>query len=358
VLIIACPCALGLATPTAVIVGTGKAAGLGILIKHAETLELSHKTEVVVLDKTGTITHGKPQVTDIIPFGGISSGRLLQVCAAAEQFSEHPLAKALLEAARGKSISCPEPEEFSAIPGEGVKITLEGKAVMAGNKRLMQSNLVDLKEVEALAENLAAQGKTPVYAAENGVLLGVIAAADSIKESSAQAVSQLKNMGARVVMLTGDNKITAEAIAKQAGVTEVLAEVLPHEKAAKINSLQAGGKIVAMVGDGINDAPALSVADIGVAVGSGTDVAIESADIVLMRSCLLGVPAALALSKKTMRVIKQNLFFAFFYNAIGIPIAAGALHIFGGPLLNPMMAAAAMSLSSVCVVTNALRLRR
>ena len=358
VLVIACPCALGLATPTAIMVGTGKGASLGVLIKNATALEIAHKTQAVVLDKTGTITLGKPTLTDIIALPGIDEGYILEICAGAEKSSEHPLGRAIVKAAGERGLNLPDAENFSAIPGEGISVTIHGKPCKIGNKTLMRNSGIDLSEMEDISHNLAQQGKTPVYVAQSGKLLGIIALSDVVKEGSAAAIAKLTNMGLEVIMLTGDNSRTAKAIAEQVGVTAVLSEVLPGDKAMQIQSLQNSGKKVAMVGDGINDAPALTQADTGIAIGSGTDVAMESADIVLMRSDLKDVPAALSLSRMAIRIIKQNLFWAFIYNVIGIPIAAGVLYLFGGPLLSPMIAAAAMSLSSVSVLTNALRLSR
>lgn len=357
VLVIACPCALGLATPTAIMVGTGKGAELGILIKGGEALEIAHKTEVVVLDKTGTLTCGTPRVTDIIPVGGAQPGPILQAAASVERDSEHPLGQAIVAFAREKGITLLKSDSFSALPGRGVEGTIGGRHYHIGNRRLMEEQSIDLGDFAQEADRLSQDGKTPMFLSDDGGLIGIIAVADTLKEGSAQAVAQLAEMGLEVVMMTGDNRATAEAIGRQAGVARVLAEVLPQDKAAQIKAIQEIGKRVAMVGDGINDAPALAQADIGIAIGSGTDVAIESADIVLMRSDLRDVPTALQLSRATIRIIKQNLFWAFGYNTVGIPVAAGLLYLFGGPLLNPMIAAAAMSLSSVSVLANALRLK-
>ena len=357
VLVIACPCALGLATPTAIMVGTGKGAEYGILIKSGDALETAHKVDTIVLDKTGTITEGRPEVTDILPVAG-SPEVLLKLAASAEKGSEHPLGEAIVRRAEKEGIELLKADSFKAVPGQGLEVTVESAKILVGNKRLMEENSISVAGVERQADSLAEQGKTPMYVAMNGILCGIIAVADVIKESSRGAIQKLHESGLKIVMITGDNQRTAVAIAKQAGIDAVLAEVLPQDKADEVKKLQADGKKVAMVGDGINDAPALAQADVGIAIGSGTDVAMESADIVLMRSDLEDVPAAIALSRATIKNIKQNLFWAFGYNVLGIPIAAGLLHIFGGPLLNPMIAAAAMSLSSVSVVTNALRLKR
>lgn len=357
VLVIACPCALGLATPTAIMVGTGKGAENGILIKSGEALEAAHKIKTVVLDKTGTVTQGKPTVTDVIPSGKIDGGELLLYAASAEKQSEHPLAQAIikyLEDNGGEALKC---EKFIALTGRGIQAVVCGKQVRVSNGKLLEESGVDYSAGKAHYENLAESGKTPMYVAIDGNFEGIIAVADVVKPTSAEAIKRLRDMDIEVVMLTGDNKKTAEAIAKQVGVERVLAEVLPQDKSAEIKKLQNEGKKVAMVGDGINDAPALALADVGIAIGSGTDVAIESADIVLMHSDLNDVPAAITLSKKTIRNIKQNLFWAFGYNTIGIPVAAGALYAAFGILLNPMLAAAAMSLSSVSVLLNALRLK-
>lgn len=357
VLVIACPCALGLATPTAIMVGTGKGAEHGILIKGGDALETTHKIQTIVFDKTGTITEGKPVVTDIITSGELSEEELLRISASAERGSEHPLGEAIINEARNKQLDLLNADEFEAIPGQGIEVVIQGKRTLLGNKRLMDNKNIEIS-LQNESDRLALEGKTPMYIAIEGELAGIIAVADVIKPSSKRAIDALNEMGIDVVMITGDNKSTAQAIASQAGIDRVLAEVLPQDKAEQIKKLQAENKKVAMVGDGINDAPALAQADIGIAIGSGTDVAMESADIVLMRNDLLDVPAAIQLSKHTIRIIKQNLFWAFAYNSLGIPIAAGLLHIFGGPLLNPMIAAAAMAFSSVSVVTNALRLKR
>ncbi len=357
VLVIACPCALGLATPTAIMVGTGKGAEYGILIKSGDALETAHKIDTVVFDKTGTITEGRPEVTDILPVAGTAE-ILLKIAASAEKGSEHPLGEAIVRRAEKDGIDLMKADNFKAVPGRGLEVTVDGKKVLVGNRKLMANNNIPVVSLESQADSLAGEGKTPMYVAMNGVLFGIIAVADIIKKNSSEAIEKLHSAGLKTVMITGDSRKTAEAIAKQAGIDTVLAEVLPQDKANEVKKLQVEGKKVAMVGDGINDAPALAQADVGIAIGSGTDVAMESADIVLMRSDLTDVPAAIALSRATIRNIKQNLFWAFGYNVLGIPVAAGILYAFGGSLLNPMIAAAAMSLSSVSVVTNALRLRR
>jgi Cu+-exporting ATPase len=357
VLVIACPCALGLATPTAIMVGTGKGAEYGVLFKGGAALETTHKIETIVFDKTGTITEGRPEVTDIITTGPIDRDRLLQLAASAEKGSEHPLGEAIVRDAEQAGAALIRPDKFQALPGRGIEAEIEGQTVVLGNGKLMADGGIGLFNWGETSDRLAAEGKTPMYIAIDNQLAGMIAVADVIKPNSAKAIRQLHEMGIEVAMLTGDNRRTAEAIAKQVGIDRVLAEVLPQDKADEVKKLQAEGKKVAMVGDGINDAPALAQADIGIAIGSGTDVAMESADIVLMRSDLMDVPTAIQLSRRTIRNIKQNLFWAFGYNVAGIPLAAGLLHAFGGPLLNPIFAAAAMSLSSVSVLTNALRLR-
>lgn len=356
VLVIACPCALGLATPTAIMVGTGLGAEHGILIKSGEALETAHKISTVVLDKTGTVTCGKPTVTDIVTFGDMDSNEMLALCACAEKQSEHPLAVAIVDYASGK-VDLPHCDSFEALAGRGIKAQALGKQILVGNALLMSEFGIGGGADERAAA-LADEGKTPMLVAVDGVLCGIIAVADVVKETSAKAIARLHEMGIEVVMLTGDNQKTANAIAKQVGVSKVIAEVLPSDKSEVVKRLMAEGKTVAMVGDGINDAPALAVADVGIAIGSGTDVAIESADIVLVHSDLMEVSAAIMLSKKTIRTIKQNLFWAFGYNTVGIPVAAGILYLFGGPLLSPMIGAAAMSFSSVSVLLNALRLRK
>lgn len=353
VLVISCPCALGLATPVAIMVGTGKGARLGILYKNAEALENAHKIDTVVLDKTGTITEGKPAVTDLLPAPSVDKTELLRVAAALEKPSEHPLAEAILTAVGDMPL--PEAERFEALPGRGVRAFVNGREHLAGNLRLMEEQGVDAAWAASEAERLAKEGKTPLYFAAEGKLLGLVAAADPVKPTSAAAIGELQAMGLKVIMLTGDNARTAEAIRAKLGIEQVVAEVLPQDKEAQVRALQQQGRRVAMVGDGINDAPALTRADVGVAIGAGTDVAIDSADVVLMRSDLWDLVNALRLSRATIRNIRENLFWAFFYNSIGIPVAAGALYGLG-LVLNPMLGAAAMSLSSVCVVSNALRL--
>ena len=354
VLVISCPCALGLATPVAIMVGNGLGARNGILFKTAASLEAAGRTQIVALDKTGTITEGAPRVTDLLPAEGVTETELLTLAAALESRSEHPLAKAVLADAEAKAITPPEVTDFAALPGNGLAAKLDGMDIYAGNAAFIQTRLTLPAALAQQAEKLASEGKTPLFFGGAGRLLGVIAVADTIKEDSPEAIRQLQNMGIRVVMLTGDNQRTADAIGRQAGVDEVIAGVLPDGKEAVIRQLQASGK-VAMVGDGINDAPALTRADTGIAIGAGTDVAIDAADVVLMNSKLSDVPAAIRLSRATLRNIHENLFWAFIYNIIGIPLAAGVFIPFG-LTLNPMFGAAAMSLSSFCVVSNALRL--
>lgn len=357
VLIIACPCALGLATPTAIMVGTGKGAEQGVLIKGGESLETAHKLNIIVFDKTGTITEGKPQVTDIISAGKYKEEDILRWTASAEKPSEHPLGEAIIQGAENRNLSLLEISNFQALPGKGIEGEIEGHKMLLGNLKLMKEKEIEVT-LKTEADHLAAQGKTPIYLAVDGKLEGLVAVADVVKKSSADAIRQLHNMGIEVAMITGDNRATAEAIAKTVDIDVVLAEVLPGDKASEIKKLQEQNKKVGMVGDGVNDAPALTQADVGIAIGSGTDVAMESADMVLMKSDLMDVVTALQLSQNTIRIIKQNLFWAFAYNSVGIPIAAGVLFLFGGPLLNPIFAAVAMSFSSISVVTNALRLRR
>ncbi len=357
VLVISCPCALGLATPVAIMVGTGKGAENGILVKSAEALETLHTIDTVVLDKTGTLTQGKPRVTDILPAKGIQENGLLGIAACLEAPSEHPLGAAIVEEAAERGLPQQPVANFEAVHGRGVRASIGGFPCLAGNRAMMEEAGVDLIDWLDQTEDLASQGKTPLYFAKETTLLGVIAVADTPKPTSRAAVSAFRSLGIDVIMLTGDNYRTADAIGEQLGVTDVMAEVLPQDKERKIADLQSRGKKVAMVGDGINDAPALARADVGMAIGAGTDVAIESADIVLMKSDLMDAAAAVELSRATIRNIKQNLFWAFFYNTLGIPLAAGVFFYFLQWQLNPMFAAAAMSLSSVCVVTNALRLR-
>ena len=355
VLVISCPCALGLATPVAIMVGNGLGARNGILFKTAASLEAAGRTQIVALDKTGTITSGEPRVTDILPAKGVSESELLTLAASLEQKSEHPLAKAVLAYAETETIACPDVTDFAALPGNGLSARLDGMEIYGGNAEFIATKASVPAELQAEAARLAAEGKTPLFFGGAGRLMGVIAVADTLKEDSPRAIRELQNMGIRVVMLTGDNQRTADAIGRQAGVDEVIAGVLPDGKEAVIRRLQESGK-VAMVGDGINDAPALTRADTGIAIGAGTDVAIDAADVVLMNSRLSDVPAAIRLSRATLRNIHENLFWAFFYNVIGIPLAAGVWIPIFGWTLNPMFGAAAMSLSSFCVVSNALRL--
>nr|WP_194189585.1 heavy metal translocating P-type ATPase [Clostridium chrysemydis] len=358
VLVIACPCALGLATPTTIMVSTGKGAENGVLIKSGASLEEAHKINTVVFDKTGTITEGKPKVTDIIS-NGFKEDEILRLVGASERGSEHPLGEAIVkEATEIRNLTLPKIEKFDSIPGEGIVTIIEGKSVIVGNKKIMERYKVSIKDLEDAAHSLAVIGKTPMYAAVDNKLAGIIAVSDPVKKNSKKAIKALHNMGIEVVMLTGDNEKTAKAIAKTVGIDRVVSDVLPEGKANVIKEIQNEGKKVAMVGDGINDAPALATAEIGIAIGSGTDVAIESADIVLMRSDILDVVSAIQLSRATIRNIKENLGWAFGYNVLGIPVAMGILYIFKGPLLNPMIGAFAMSLSSVSVLLNALRLKR
>jgi Cu+-exporting ATPase len=362
VLTIACPCALGLATPTAIMVGTGKGAEYGVLIKSGAALETAHKIDTIVFDKTGTITKGRPELTDIVPGAelaslGLDELGLLSLAASAEKASEHPLGEAVVRAADDRRAPIIGATEFAAVPGHGIVARIANRRVLLGNARHLVAEGVDASRGAADADRLSGEGKTPMYIAVDGKFAGLIAVADPAKDSSAKAIAALHRMGISVAMITGDSRRTAEAIARAVGIDAVLAEVLPQDKAAEVKKLQAEGKRVAMVGDGINDAPALAQADIGIAIGSGTDVAMESADIVLMRSDLMDVPTAIKLSKNVIRNIKQNLFWAFGYNVLGIPVAAGILYAFGGPLLNPILAAAAMSMSSVSVLSNALRLK-
>ncbi|WP_290772366.1 heavy metal translocating P-type ATPase, partial [Anaerofustis sp.] len=356
VLVISCPCALGLATPVAIMVGTGKGAENGILIKSGEALEIAHNVDTVILDKTGTITRGEPIVTDVMVFEDTEE-RLLTIAASLEKNSEHPLAEAVIEYTDKKVINGEDVKGFEAIFGKGVKAVINEELYYAGNKNLMADVGVDIKDYDDIINNLADEGKTPLIFADSKKVIGIIAVSDIEKETSKDAIDAFKNMGIDVVMLTGDNKRTAKAIQKKLNIPKVISEVLPDDKEAKVFEIQQMGKTVAMVGDGINDAPALARADVGIAIGAGTDVAIESADIVLMKNDLLDVVTSIKLSKAVIRNIKQNLFWAFFYNSIGIPLAAGVFFYMLGWKLNPMFGAAAMSLSSVCVVTNALRLK-
>ena len=357
-LVIACPCALGLATPTSIMVGTGKGAEHGVLIKSGEALETTHNLDTIVFDKTGTLTEGKPIVTDILVTPLITKENLLYYAASGETGSEHPLGEAIVQKSKEENMTLAKPDHFEAIPGHGIRVEIEGKDMYIGNRKLILEQKIDLSSMEKESDRLADEGKTPMYLSVDGELAGIIAVADTLKENSMKAVKELRRRGVEVIMITGDNKRTAKAIAKQVGIDSVLSEVLPEDKAEEVKRLQEAGKKVAMVGDGINDAPALAQADVGIAVGSGTDVAIESADIVLMRNDLTAVLTAIDLSHATLRNIKQNLFWAFAYNLVGIPVAMGLLYIFGGPLMSPMFAAVAMSFSSVSVLLNALRLRR
>ncbi len=357
VLVIACPCALGLATPTAIMVGTGRGAELGVLVKGGEALETAHKIQTVIFDKTGTLTKGIPEVTDWLLYNGYSEQDTLQLAASAEFGSEHPLGEAIVKAATSKSLTLIKIEHFNALPGRGISAVIGGRNILIGNLKLLEDHQVPADAALSDFNAISRQGKTPMYLAVDGQLAALIGAADTLKDSSKMAIEQLHQMGIKTVMITGDHQLTAEAIARTVGIDEVMAEVLPADKANAVKQFQAQGQCVAMVGDGINDAPALVQADVGIAIGSGTDVALESADIVLMKNDLMDVVKAISLSRKTIRNIKQNLFWAFFYNIIGIPVAAGLLYAFGGPLLNPVFAAAAMSLSSVSVVSNALRLK-
>ncbi len=360
VLIIACPCALGLATPTSIMVGTGKGAENGILIRGGESLETAHKINTIIFDKTGTLTKGEPAVTDIIRAqeSGFSDQEILFFAASAEKRSEHPLGEAIVNKANEKGVTLRDPADFQAVPGHGIRAKIDGKTVVLGNANFMSDENVNFKSLQKRAEGLSREGKTPMYIAVEGYAIGIIAVADTLKENSIAAIKALGKLGVETVMLTGDNKRTAGAIAKEVGIDRVFAEVLPEDKVDEVMKLQAEKKIVAMVGDGINDAPALAQADVGIAIGTGTDVAMEASDITLIKGDLRGVVASIALSKATLRNIKQNLFWAFAYNTVLIPVAAGVLFPFFGILLNPMFAAAAMGMSSVTVVTNALRLRK
>ncbi|MCY7376334.1 MAG: heavy metal translocating P-type ATPase [Pyrinomonadaceae bacterium] len=357
VLIIACPCALGLATPTAIMVGTGKGAENGILIKGGDSLETAHKLNTVVLDKTGTITRGEPSLTDVVTADGFAENDFLKIVASAEKQSEHPLAAAIVRGAEARNLEFEKVENFNALEGRGIEAKVSGKNLLLGNLRLMNERQISLNGAESTVEKLASEGKTPMFAAFDGKFAGIVAVADTIKPESKDAIRALQNLGLEVVMMTGDNRRTAEAVANQVGIKRVLAEVLPEGKSGEIKRLQAEKKLVGMVGDGINDAPALAQADVGIAIGTGTDVAIEASDITLIKGDLRGVVTAIALSKATIRSVKQNLFWAFIYNVLGISIAAGLLYPFTGWLLSPIIASAAMSLSSVSVVANSLRLR-
>jgi Cu+-exporting ATPase len=358
VLIIACPCALGLATPTAIMVGTGKGAEHGVLFKNAASLETAHKLQAIILDKTGTLTEGKPAVTDIMTHNGFTEALVLRLAASAEHGSEHPLGEAIVEAARAREVALEDTSDFAAIPGHGIRAMVGTSATLVGNHKLMQDEHVPFGKLDEVAERLASEGKTPMFVAIDGRGAGIIAVADRLKSHSKTAIEALHGLGLEVLMITGDNRRTADAIGRELGIDRVLAEVLPHEKANQVKQLQAEGKLVAMVGDGINDAPALAQADVGIAIGTGTDVAMEVADVTLITGDVRGVVTAMQLSRRTMRTIKQNLFWAFIYNTLGIPVAAGVLYPFIGVLLNPAFAAAAMAMSSVSVVSNSLRLRR
>lgn len=357
VLVISCPCALGLATPVAIMVGTGKGAENGILIKSAEALETAHKVQTVVLDKTGTITEGKPKVTEIVVNSNINKNELLKIAASIEKPSEHPLADAIVEKAKKENITLLDVDNFISITGKGIKAEINNKIYYAGNLSLMKENNIDYSKFQKVINDLAKKGKTPLCFSDDSILFGVIAVADTIKPTSKKAIEEFKNMGINIVMLTGDNKNTAEAIRKELNIDKIIAEVLPQDKEKEVRKIQESGKKVVMIGDGINDAPALARADVGIAIGAGTDIAIESADIVLMKSDLLDGVTTIKLSKAVIKNIKENLFWAFFYNAIGIPLAAGVFYNILGWKLNPMFGAFAMSLSSVCVVSNALRLK-
>jgi Cu+-exporting ATPase len=356
VLIIACPCALGLATPTAIMVGTGKGAEHGVLIKGGEALETAHTLDTIVLDKTGTITRGEPAVTDVIVTGDVAENDLLRLAASAERGSEHPLGEAIVRAAEAAGVSLSQPTNFNAIAGHGIEAEIDGRKLLLGNLKLMRDRGIAVGDFQQRVESLASEGKTPMFVATNGRFAGVIAVADPVPESK-DAIAQMHSLGLQVVMITGDNRRTAEAVAKQVGVDQVLADVLPEGKVEQVKRLQREKKHVAMVGDGINDAPALAQADVGIAIGTGTDVAMEASDVTLIRGDLRGVVTAIALSRATIRTVKQNLFWAFIYNVVGIPVAAGLLYPLTGWLLSPILASAAMSFSSVSVVGNSLRLR-
>jgi Cu+-exporting ATPase len=357
VLIVSCPCALGLATPLSIMVGTGKGAQNGILIRSAEALEIAHKLDTLILDKTGTITKGRPSLTDVVPVGDVDADELLRLVASAERSSEHPLGESIVRGAEEKGLELAEPGEFESVTGMGIRVSVEGKRLLVGSRRLLDDAGLDTATLEKEAERLAVEGKTSIFVAIDGTPAGVVAVADTVKEDSAIAIATLRSLGLEVVMITGDNRHTAEAIARQVGIERVLAEVLPQDKALEVRRLQGENKLVGMVGDGINDAPALAQADVGIAIGTGTDVAIEASDITLISGELKGVATAITLSRATMRNIRQNLTFAFVYNTIGIPVAAGVLYPPFGILLSPMIAAAAMAMSSLSVVSNANRLR-
>ncbi len=364
VLIIACPCAMGLATPTAIMVGTGRGAEMGVFIKGGETLETAHKLSAIVLDKTGTLTRGEMSCTDVVPVDGVTAEELVRAAAAVERNSEHPVAQAVVAKARELALELPDASDFEAVPGMGVAAVVDGVPVFVGTEGLLRERGVantdgdELTTTSGRAEALAEKGRTPLLVAAGGRVLGALAVADTLRPEAAGAVARLREMGIEIVMLTGDREIIARAIGRSVGVDRVVAEVLPADKAAEIRKLQEQGAFVGMVGDGINDAPALAAADVGIAIGTGTDVAIEASDITLMRADLMGVVQAIELSRRTIRTIRQNLFWAFFYNTVGIPVAAGALYPAFGILLRPVFAAVAMAFSSVSVVTNSLRLRR
>jgi Cu+-exporting ATPase len=357
-MIIACPCALGMATPMSLTTGIGLGAQHGILIRSGDALQTARGLQAIILDKTGTMTHGKPALTDVVPAPGFAEAEILKTAAAVEKSSEHPLAAAVVEGAQGRGLALPDARDFQAIPGHGVQATVEGRPVLLGNGKLMRDRGIPLDGLEARAATLADDGKTPMYVALGGVAAGIVAVADTVKEDSQAAIQALKGMGLEVVMITGDNERTAKAIARQVGIERVMADVLPQDKAFHVQKLQLEGKRVAMVGDGINDAPALAQADVGMAIGTGTDVAIEASDITLIKGSLRGLLQAIQISRATMRNVYQNLIGAFIYNALGIPVALGALYPLLGVLLSPLMAAAAMSFSSVTVITNANRLKR
>jgi Cu+-exporting ATPase len=358
VLVIACPCALGLATPTAIMVGTGKGAQNGILIKSAEALELAHRAKIIVFDKTGTLTTGKPVVTDTVAVNGFAQSEVLRLAAVAEKGSEHPLGEAIVDASKSGGQELPDPEAFESLAGRGVVARVEGKEILLGNRALMAENSVESRSFEDKIQELESYGKTVMLMSVDRKLVGLIAVADTLKEDAAEAIRNLHQMGIETIMITGDNRRTAQAIARRVGIEKVLAEVLPEDKAEELRRLQANGQVVAMVGDGINDAPALAQSDVGIALGSGTDIAMETGTVVLVRGDLAGVVEALKLSRYTIRKIRENLFWAFFYNVAGIPIAAGVLYPVFGLLLDPVIAAAAMGFSSVSVVTNSLLMSR
>ncbi|MFQ6013400.1 MAG: heavy metal translocating P-type ATPase, partial [Thermoplasmata archaeon] len=358
VLIIACPCALGLATPAALMIGAGKGAQHGVLIKSGEYLEKAKKLETVIFDKTGTLTAGEPSLTDVIAMPGFQEEEVLRLAAIAETGSEHPLGEAIVRGARGRNIAPSEPELFEAVPGHGVRATYDGRRILLGNRRLFEMARIRTDDVEARLQELEEDGKTAMLVGLNGELAGVVAVADTLKDSSFEAVAILERMNVEVVMLTGDNERTARAIARRLGIRRVLSEVLPGDKAEVIKEFKKGGRLVAMVGDGINDAPALAASDVGIAIGSGTDIAKETGGIVLIKDDVRDVAAAIELSKKTVRKIKENLFWAFAYNVSLIPVAAGVLYLFGGPLLNPIFAAVAMATSSITVTLNSMLLNR